>query len=93
MTKSELIYYISRDGGINKAKATAVVETIVDKMFNALASGNRIELRGFGSFRINEYDAYKGRNPKNGEVINIPGKKLPFFKPGRELRESVNKPV
>jgi len=71
------------------------VEIIVDKIFDSikdgLVSGDKIEIRGFGSFKVKEHGARKGRNPKTGEAIDIPAKKTPFFKVGKELKERVNK--
>jgi integration host factor subunit beta len=90
MTKSDLIKSIATDSSLSVLKAEEVVNVIVEKLFGTLEDGGRIELRGFGSFRVNEYDAYVGRNPKTGNIIQVSQKKLPFFKPGKELREKVN---
>jgi integration host factor subunit beta len=72
-------------------KAETVVNTIFDSMIEALMRDDRIEIRGFGSFVNRLYDAYQGRNPRTGEVINVEQKKLPFFKVGKELKEDLNK--
>lgn len=91
MTKADLINLISEKAGITRVKAEAVVNTIFDSMVESLMKDDRIEIRGFGSFINREYSAYKGRNPRTGEVINVKKKKLPFFKVGKELKEEINK--
>lgn len=90
MTKADLINLVSEKSGITRVKAEAVVNTIFDSMVEALMKDDRIEIRGFGSFVNREYEAYKGRNPRTGEVISVDEKKLPFFKVGKELKESLN---
>ncbi|MCK5230344.1 MAG: integration host factor subunit beta, partial [Desulfobulbaceae bacterium] len=72
-------------------EASNITNTILGTMSNALSAGDNIEIRGFGSFVVKEYSAYDGRNPKTGEKIKVPPKKLPFFKVGKQLRELVNK--
>lgn len=89
MNKSELIEVLSQKKGISFKKAEEIINTIFESMTNAMLSGDRIEIRGFGSFVINEYKSYTGRNPKTGESINVKPKKLPFFKVGKELKERV----
>ncbi len=91
MNKSELVDAIAQEMDMNPKEATSVVNTILDSMCNTLIGGNTIEIRGFGSFVIKDYDSYRGRNPKTGEKIEVPPKKLPFFKVGKELREKVNR--
>jgi len=92
MTKSELIEKLSlSDMSLNKKEAEAVVNTIFDSIGDALVTGDRVEIRGFGSFTIRERDAREARNPKSGEVVRIPAKKTPFFKTGKELRARVNR--
>ncbi len=91
MTKSELIERLSySNGALNKKEAELVVNTIFDSIGDALVGGDRVEIRGFGSFTIRERNAREARNPKSGEVVKIPAKKTPFFKTGKELRERVN---
>jgi integration host factor subunit beta len=90
MTKADLINFISEKAGITRVKAEVVVNTIFDSMVEALMKDDRIEIRGFGSFVNRHYEAYKGRNPRTGDIINVKEKKLPFFKVGKELREEVN---
>jgi integration host factor subunit beta len=89
MNKSELIEVLSQKKGISFKKAEEIINTIFESMTNAMLSGDRIEIRGFGSFVINEYKSYTGRNPKTGESIDVKPKKLPFFKVGKELKERV----
>jgi len=89
MNKSELIESLSLKRGISFKKAEEIVNTVFDSMTEAMLSGDRIEIRGFGSFVINEYKSYTGRNPKTGESIDVKPKKLPFFKVGKELKERV----
>ena len=72
-------------------KAEMVVNTLFDNMTEALVGNERIEIRGFGSFKVKFYNGYKGRNPKTGDLIKVDGKKLPFFKVGKELRERVDR--
>ena len=93
MTKADLINLISEKAGITRVKAETVVNTVFDSMVESLLKGDRIEIRGFGSFVNREYDAYKGRNPRTGEVIEVDQKKLPFFKVGKELKEEINESV
>jgi len=73
-------------------KAEEIVDMVFNTMSDALVDGDRIEVRGFGSFVVKEYKGYTGRNPKTGELITVKGKRLPFFKTGKELKEKVNGP-
>ncbi len=90
MNKSELVERISELAKLNKTKAEDVVDLIFDLMTHAMVSGDRIEIRGFGSFVVKDYESYTGRNPRTGESIQVKPKKLPFFKVGKELRERVD---
>ena len=90
MTKSELIEAITAREGITKARAELVVNCVFDTMTEALQRGEGIEIRGFGSFTVRPYKAYTGRNPRTGQPVDVPSKRLPFFKVGKELREIVN---
>ena len=90
MNKSELTETLAVRYGLSLKKAEEVVNSIVDAMAAALNAGERIEIRGFGSFVVNEYKAYLGRNPKTGQPIEVKPKKLPFFKVGKELREKID---
>jgi integration host factor subunit beta len=90
MNKSDLIGILSREGDLPIRKSEDIVNTVFDIMSDALIGGDRIEIRGFGSFMVKEYDGYTGRNPKTAETIDVPGKKLPFFKMGKELKGKVD---
>ena len=90
MNKSELVEKLANQRDLTYKKSEDIVNIIFDSMSDTLAHGDRIEIRGFGSFIIKEYKAYMGRNPKTGEIIKVRPKRLPFFKVGKELRERVN---
>ena len=90
MNKLELVEALKEETGITKNEASVVVSLFFDEMTNALAAGNRVEIRGLCSFYVKHYKAYTGRNPKTGEQVNIKPKKLPFFKCGKELKERVD---
>jgi integration host factor subunit beta len=90
VNKSELIEKLAQRCNISIIQAEEVVNLIYRKMRDTLVSGGRIEIRGFGSFVVKEYGAYEGRNPKTGERIPVPPKKLPFFKVGKELKERID---
>ncbi|GAU09326.1 HU family DNA-binding protein [Desulfoplanes formicivorans] len=91
MNKSELIKTVAEENDISMDEAVTVVNTFFDCIREELLQGNRVEIRGFGSFKIKEYEGYKGRNPKSGEQVEVKPKKLPFFRPGKELKEFLNK--
>ncbi|WP_040557559.1 integration host factor subunit beta [Reinekea blandensis] len=91
MTKSELIERIvDRQGQLSVRDVELAIKTMLDHMAQALAEGERIEIRGFGSFSLHYRSPRVGRNPKTGESVELEGKYVPHFKPGKELRESVN---
>ena len=90
MNKSELIEALAQNQGLPIKTAASIVNTILDTMIETLVRGENIELRGFGSFTVKDYETYAGRNPKTGAQILVKPKKLPFFKVGKELRESIN---
>ncbi len=90
MTKSELIEAIAGRANLTKARAEQAVNCVFDAMTDALTKGEGIEIRGFGSFTVRPYKPYSGRNPRTGEAVLVPAKRLPFFKVGKELRELVN---
>ena len=89
MNRSDLILKYSEYANIPKKKAELIVDTVFEEMKKALETGDRIELRGFGSFVNKSYGSYTGRNPRTGESIQVPPKKLPFFKVGKELKEKL----
>ena len=90
MTKADLIEVISKKANITKVKADIIVSCIFDSMAEALKQNDRVEIRDFGSFEVRHYEAYKGRNPRTGEAIDVPAKKLPHFKVGKDLVKKVN---
>ncbi len=89
MNKLDLIETLKAEAGLTKKESAAVVALFFDEMATALASGDRVEIRGLCSFFIKEYKGYTGRNPKTGDQVKIEPKKLPFFKCGKELKERV----
>jgi len=91
MNKSQLIEALAKAENITLKKAEMVVNAVFENMADALVQKERIEIRGFGSFRVKSYNGYKGRNPKTGDLIKVDAKKLPFFKVGKELRERVDR--
>ena len=91
MNRADLIKKISEKENIPIKAATTIVDTLFDSMMETLRKGERIEIRGFGSFAVKPYGGYKGRNPKTGQIVDVPPKRLPFFKVGKELKEMVNK--
>lgn len=91
MTKSELIEKVVQTHGmLNMKVSEALVNTVFDSIEEALKAGDKVEIRGFGSFTIRERLGREARNPKSGEIVRIPAKKTPFFKTGKELKERVN---
>ena len=91
MTKADLIEEVSQAGGMTRRDAELVVETVFESMCQALARGEKIELRGFGSFRVQERGARRARNPKTGEEVDVPARRVPRFRPGRDMRELLNR--
>jgi integration host factor subunit beta len=91
MNKLELIETLKTKAELTKNEATAVVNLFFNEMANALASGDRVEIRGLCSFYVKKYKSYTGRNPKTGKEVHIKPKKLPFFKCGKELKDRVDK--
>lgn len=87
MTKAELVEEVARAAELNKRDAEVIVETVFDSIVGALHKGEKVELRGFGSFRTRERGPRRGRNPKTGEPVDVPAKRVPYFKPGKELKE------
>ncbi|MFT5710454.1 MAG: integration host factor subunit beta [Halioglobus sp.] len=91
MTKSELIELIAaRQSQLSTKDVELAVKTILEQMSQSLSTGERIEIRGFGSFSLHYREPRKGRNPKTGDAVELTGKYVPHFKPGKELRERVN---
>ncbi|MFH1984940.1 MAG: HU family DNA-binding protein [Pseudomonadota bacterium] len=90
MNKLELISALKTEADITKSEAAAIVQVFFDSMADALARGERVEIRGLCSFFIKNYKSYTGRNPKTGDQVTIQPKRLPFFKSGKELKERVD---
>lgn len=91
MNKLGLVEALKKSKGLSKSESSKVVDLFFNEMSNALAAGDRVEIRGFCSFFVKEYDSYTGRNPKTGEQVSIAPEKLPFFKPGKESKERVDR--
>jgi len=91
MTKAELVDEVARVVSLTKKQAETIVNIVFDSIVDSLRSGQKIELRGFGSFRLRSRKSRTGRNPKTGEKVEVPSKKIPYFKPGKELKELINK--
>lgn len=90
MNKSDIIEILAKKYDITLKKSESIVNHVFNEMTSALKNDDKIEIRGFGSFVVKKYKAYKGRNPKTGESIEVKEKKLPFFKVGRELKKRVD---
>ena len=90
MNKSELVKALADQANISLDEATLVVNTFVDSMKDSLLEGGRVEIRGFGSFKVKEYGSYADRNPRTGEKVAVEPKRLPFFRAGKELKEYLN---
>ncbi|MFQ3582273.1 MAG: integration host factor subunit beta [Chloracidobacterium sp.] len=90
MTKAELVEAVARAADLTKKDAEVVVDEVFAAIIESLNRGEKIELRGFGSFRIRQRNSRRGRNPKTGDAVDIPAKAVPYFKPGKELRELIN---
>jgi len=89
MTKADLVEQVAKQADIPRKQADQVVQVILESITNALQSGEKVELRGFGSFRIRQRGERVGRNPKTGAKVQVPPKKIPYFKPGKHLRETL----
>ena len=90
MNKSELVKALADQANISLDEATLVVNTFVDSMKESLLEGGRVEIRGFGSFKVKAYGSYAGRNPRTGGKVAVEPKRLPFFRAGKELKEYLN---
>lgn len=90
MTRNELIDALALRRDLPRSTAEELVAVVLDEMIDQLAEGARVELRGFGTFQVRQYDGYTGRNPRTGDPIDVPAKRLPHFKPGKRLREVVD---
>jgi len=90
MTKADLVEEVIRVAELSKKDAENVVNTVFGQIMEALKSDDKIELRGFGSFRVRRRRSRLGRNPKTGDRVDVPSKRIPYFKPGKELRDLIN---
>ena len=93
LTKADLIEEVLRITELPRKESETIVETIFDSIIESLQGGDKIEIRGFGSFRTRQRRGRVGRNPKTGEKVEVPPKKIPFFKPSKELKDFVNSPA
>jgi integration host factor subunit beta len=90
MTKAALVEEVARVADLTKKHSEVIVDAVVHSIINALHRGEKIELRGFGSFRLRRREPRKGRNPKTGDRVDVPSKRVPYFKPGKELKDLIN---
>ncbi len=90
MTKADLVEKVTATGDLTRRDGEVIVDILFDAVIDALKSGDKIEIRGFGSFRTRQRKPRIGRNPKTGEKVDVPAKRVPFFKPSKELRDIVN---
>ena len=90
MTKADLIDEVAKHSDLSKKDSEVIVQAVLDSIVESLKNGGKVELRGFGSFRLRERASRQGRNPKTGEKVFVPAKKVPYFKPGKDLRELIN---
>ena len=93
MTKAELVEEVARNSHLTKKDAEVIVQTVLDSIIESLKDGRKVELRGFGSFRLRQRSSRTGRNPKTGEKVKVPAKRIPYFKPGKELKDLINQPL
>ncbi len=90
MTKADLVDEVAASSDLSKKDSEIVVNTFFEAIIDSLSRGDKVELRGFGTFKLRRRKARVGRNPRTGERVDVPAKVVPFFKPGKELRELVN---
>lgn len=91
MTKADLISEVSRSAELSKKDAENIVNIFLDRIVDALKEGEKIELRGFGSFKLRHRNSRVGRNPRTSEAVQVPAKRVPYFKPGKDLKKLINK--
>ncbi len=91
MTKAELVEEVSRVSDLTKKHSEVIVDTVFSSIIDALQADDKIELRGFGSFRVRRRRSRQGRNPKTGDRVEVPEKRIPYFKPGKELKDLINR--
>src|SRR5262249_52318716 len=90
MTKADLVKEVARATDLTLKDSEVIVEEVLSFLIETLSRGEKIEVRGFGSFHVRERQARRGRNPKTGEPVDVPAKRIPYFKPGKELKELIN---
>lgn len=90
MTKADLVEEVIKVAGLSKKQAEIIVNTVFREIIEALRHDDKIELRGFGSFRVRRRRSRQGRNPKTGDRVDVPSKRIPYFKPGKELKDIIN---
>jgi integration host factor subunit beta len=93
MTKAELVDQVTALGDLTRRDGEVIVDTLFDSVIGALKANDKVEVRGFGSFRTRQRKPRTGRNPKTGAAVDVPAKRVPFFKPSKELRDLVNPPT
>jgi integration host factor subunit beta len=91
MNKFELIESLKDTNSLSRAQAQKIVELVFSSMADTLAKGGRVEIRGLCSFFVKDYKGYTGRNPKTGDLVTVQSKRLPFFKPGKDLKNRVDR--
>ena len=90
MTKADLVDEVAKNSDLSKKDAETIVQTVLDSIVDSLKGGEKVELRGFGSFRLRERSSRQGRNPKTGKAVFVPAKKIPYFKLGKDLKNLIN---
>src|SRR6266581_1775091 len=90
MTKADLVEEVSRVTELTRKDSEVIVDTLFESVIKALRTGDKLEVRGFGSFRVRQRNARVGRNPKTGEKVEVPAKRAPYFKPSKELKDLIN---
>src|ERR1041384_2733860 len=90
MTKADLVEEVSRVTELTRKDSEVIVDTLFESVIKALRTGDKLEVRGFGSFRVRQRNARVGRNPKTGEKVEVPAKRVPYFKPSKELKGLIN---
>jgi len=90
MTKADLVEEVARVTELTRKDSEVIVDTLFESVIKALKAGDKLEVRGFGSFRVRQRNARVGRNPKTGEKVEVPAKRVPYFKPSKELKDLIN---
>ena len=90
MTKADLVEEVAKVTELTRKDSEVIVDTLLESVIKALKAGDKLEVRGFGSFRVRQRNARVGRNPKTGEKVEVPAKRVPYFKPSKELKDLIN---